>query len=80
MYHVDQFTAIIIPPQSASLAVGKIAHRVVAVEGKPAVRPMMTLTLSSDHRTTDGARAAIFLNDLVEAISDPYDFTKSHRI
>ena len=50
MYHVDQFTAIITPPQAAILAVSRIADRVVAVEGKPAVRPMITLTLSSDHR------------------------------
>jgi len=71
MYHVDQFTAIITPPQAAILAVGSIADRVVAVEGKPAVRPMMTLTLSSDHRVADGARAAVFLDDLAEAIHAP---------
>jgi len=71
MYHVDQFSAIITPPQAAILAVGSIADRVVAVEGKPAVRPMMTLTLSCDHRTADGARAAMFLNDLAEAVRDP---------
>jgi pyruvate dehydrogenase E2 component (dihydrolipoamide acetyltransferase) len=71
MYHVDQFTAIIIPPQAAILAVGSIADRVVAIEGKPAVRPMMTLTLSCDHRAADGARAALFLNDLAEAVREP---------
>jgi pyruvate dehydrogenase E2 component (dihydrolipoamide acetyltransferase) len=74
MYHVDQFTAIITPPQAAILAVGSIADRVVAVEGKPAVRPMMTLTLSADHRAADGARAAMFMNDLAEAISRPAEF------
>jgi pyruvate dehydrogenase E2 component (dihydrolipoamide acetyltransferase) len=68
MYHVDQFSAIITPPQAAILAVGAIADRVVAVEGKPAVRPMMTLTLSCDHRAADGARAGMFLADLSEAI------------
>jgi pyruvate dehydrogenase E2 component (dihydrolipoamide acetyltransferase) len=73
MYHVDQFTAIITPPQAAILAVGNIRDRVVAVEGKPTVRPMMTLTLSCDHRVVDGARAAVFFNDLVEAISRPQD-------
>ena len=72
MYHVDQFTAIITPPQAAILAVGSIADRVVAVEGKPAIRPMMTLTLSSDHRAADGARAAMFLNDLIEALREPH--------
>ncbi|HWY23038.1 MAG TPA: dihydrolipoamide acetyltransferase family protein [Candidatus Acidoferrum sp.] len=71
MYKVDQFTAIITPPQAAILAVGAIGGRVVAVDGKPAVRPMITLTLSCDHRAADGARAAIFLNDLAEAIRDP---------
>jgi pyruvate dehydrogenase E2 component (dihydrolipoamide acetyltransferase) len=71
MYQVDEFSAIITPPQAAILAVGSIADRAVVVEGKPAVRPMMTLTLSSDHRVVDGARAALFLNDLAEAIRDP---------
>ena len=71
MFGVDAFTAIIIPPQAAILAVGAIVDRVVAVEGKPAVRPMMILTLSSDHRVVDGARAAEFLRDLVNAIRNP---------
>ncbi|MFZ0418803.1 MAG: dihydrolipoamide acetyltransferase family protein [Candidatus Sulfotelmatobacter sp.] len=71
MYHVDQFSAIITPPQAAILAVGSIVDRVVAVEGKPTVRPMMTLTLSCDHRAADGARAALFLNDLAQAIHEP---------
>jgi pyruvate dehydrogenase E2 component (dihydrolipoamide acetyltransferase) len=71
MYQVDQFTAIIMPPQAAILAVGAISERVVAIDGKPAVRPMMTLTLSCDHRVADGARATLFLNDLAEAMRDP---------
>lgn len=71
MYHVDAFSAIITPPQAAILAVGAIADRVVAVEGKVAVRPMITLTLSCDHRVADGARAAMFLNDLADALRDP---------
>ena len=71
MYQVDAFTAIISPPQAAILAVGAIADRVVAVEGKPVVRSMMTLTLSCDHRVADGARAAMFLNDLAAAIREP---------
>lgn len=74
MYQVDQFSAIITPPQAAILAVGTIVDRVVAVEGKPTVRPMMTLTLSCDHRVADGARAAQFLSDLAEAIRDPQNF------
>ncbi len=68
MYHVDAFLAIITPPQAAILAVGAISDRVVAVNGKAEVRPMMTLTLSSDHRVVDGAQAAQFLHDLTLAI------------
>jgi pyruvate dehydrogenase E2 component (dihydrolipoyllysine-residue acetyltransferase) len=71
MYQVDAFSAIITPPQAAILAVGAISERVIAVEGKPVVRPMMTITLSCDHRVADGARAALFLQDLGGAISDP---------
>jgi pyruvate dehydrogenase E2 component (dihydrolipoamide acetyltransferase) len=75
MFGVDAFTAIIIPPQAAILAVGSITDRVVPVgsgpDARPGIRPMMTLTLSSDHRLVDGARAAEFLRDLVEAIGNP---------
>ncbi len=74
MYGVDQFSAIITPPQAAILAVGGIADKVVAIEGKPTVRPMMTLTISCDHRVADGARAAMFLGDLAQALSDPAKF------
>ena len=71
MYRVDAFSAIITPPQAAILAVGSISDRVVPVDGKPAIRPMMTMTLSSDHRVVDGARAAEFLSDLADAIREP---------
>jgi pyruvate dehydrogenase E2 component (dihydrolipoamide acetyltransferase) len=74
MYGVDAFTAIIIPPQAAILAVGAIADRVVPVDGHPAISPMMTLTLSTDHRVADGARAAEFLRDLAAAISNPQQY------
>jgi pyruvate dehydrogenase E2 component (dihydrolipoamide acetyltransferase) len=78
MYGVDAFTAIIIPPQVAILAVGSIADRVVPVGGgsdaRPGIRPMMTLTLSSDHRAVDGARAAEFLRDLAAAIANPEQY------
>ena len=76
MYQVDQFSAIITPPQSAILAVGGIAERVVAVNGQPVVRPMMTLTVSCDHRVADGARAALFLGDLADAIREPARFVR----
>lgn len=71
MFHVDSFQAIITPPQAAILAVGRIADRVVPVSGGIDVRPMLSLTLSSDHRVIDGARAAAFLHDLAEAIQEP---------
>jgi pyruvate dehydrogenase E2 component (dihydrolipoamide acetyltransferase) len=71
MYQVDAFVAIITPPQAATLAVGTIADRVVPVNGKPAIRPMMTMTLSSDHRVLDGARSAEFLTTLADAIQKP---------
>jgi pyruvate dehydrogenase E2 component (dihydrolipoamide acetyltransferase) len=74
MYQVDQFSAIITPPQAAILAVGAIADRVVAAQGQAEVRSMMTLTVSCDHRVSDGARAAMFLSDLADAIREPAKF------
>jgi pyruvate dehydrogenase E2 component (dihydrolipoamide acetyltransferase) len=71
MFQIDSFTAIIPPPQAAILAVGAMADRVVAVEGKPVVRRMMLLTLSCDHRAVDGAHGAQFLNDLAKTIAEP---------
>jgi pyruvate dehydrogenase E2 component (dihydrolipoamide acetyltransferase) len=71
MYQVDSFTAIIVAPQAAILAVGRIADRVVPIDGKPGIRPMLTLTLSCDHRVLDGARGALFLNDLAASILEP---------
>jgi pyruvate dehydrogenase E2 component (dihydrolipoamide acetyltransferase) len=68
MYHVDAFTAIIVQPQAGILAVGAIVDRAVVVNGQLAVRPMMTVTLSSDHRVVDGVRAAQFLNDVIESL------------
>jgi len=76
MFQIDSFTAIIPPPQAAILAVGTIGDRVVAVDGKPAIRSMMTLTLSCDHRVVDGARGAQFLNDLAQAIAEPQKYLR----
>jgi pyruvate dehydrogenase E2 component (dihydrolipoamide acetyltransferase) len=69
MLDVDSFTAIITPPQVAILAVGRIRDRIAAVDGKPTVLPMMTLTLSSDHRIIDGAVAARFMQTLATLLS-----------
>jgi len=71
MYNVDVFNAIVNTPQAAILAVGRIAERVVAVHGQPAVRSVMTVSLSCDHRVVDGARAAQFLDDLANLIENP---------
>ncbi|HLQ62953.1 MAG TPA: dihydrolipoamide acetyltransferase family protein [Candidatus Acidoferrales bacterium] len=71
MYGVDLFLAIVSEGQAGILAVGRIADRVVAVEGRPAVRPMLTLALSCDHRVVDGARGAEFLQALAELVEDP---------
>ena len=71
MFDVDAFTAIIVPPQAAILAVGAIADRVVAVNGQPAVRPMLSMTLSCDHRVASGVQAAEFMRDLANAIRSP---------
>jgi len=72
MYNVDAFSAIVNPPQAAILAVGRVADRVVPVNGQPAVRPMMIVTLSCDHRVADGARAAKFLDDLSNLMEEPW--------
>jgi pyruvate dehydrogenase E2 component (dihydrolipoamide acetyltransferase) len=71
MYGVDAFSAIVNPPQAAILAVGRIADRVVPVNGQPAVQPTMILTLSCDHRALDGARGAQFLGALADLIEEP---------
>ena len=71
MYGVDAFSAIVNPPQAAILAVGRIADRVVARNGQPAVLPTMMLTLSCDHRALDGARGAQFLGALADLVEEP---------
>jgi len=71
MFGVDAFNAIVNPPQAAILAVGRIADRVVALNGQPAVQPTMVLTLSCDHRSLDGARGAQFLGALADLIEEP---------
>jgi pyruvate dehydrogenase E2 component (dihydrolipoamide acetyltransferase) len=71
MFGVDAFTAIVNGPQAAILAVGRVADRVVAEDGRPAVRPGMTVTLSCDHRVVDGAMAARFLGTFVELAEEP---------
>jgi pyruvate dehydrogenase E2 component (dihydrolipoamide acetyltransferase) len=71
MYDIDEFSAIVNPPQAAILAVGRISERVVPMNGQPVICPMMTLTLSCDHRAVDGARAAQFMKTLAQVIEAP---------
>ncbi|MFW6116449.1 MAG: dihydrolipoamide acetyltransferase family protein [bacterium] len=71
-FGVEEFTAIINPPQAAILAVGSIQPDVVAdAEGEVAVRPVMRMILSADHRIVDGAIAARFLTDLEKVLEAP---------
>lgn len=73
MFGIRQFRAIINPPESAILAVGSVVRKPVVIneQDEVAVRPMLTLTLSADHRVIDGAVAARFLQDLVHGIETP---------
>jgi len=64
-------TPIVNPPQSAILGMHKIEQRPVVVDGEIAVRPMMYLALSYDHRIVDGREAVLFLVTIKEAIEDP---------
>jgi pyruvate dehydrogenase E2 component (dihydrolipoamide acetyltransferase) len=68
---VDNFVAIINPPQCAILAVGRVAPRVVADEEGMMIRSMMTATLSADHRIVDGASAARFLTQVKGLLENP---------
>jgi pyruvate dehydrogenase E2 component (dihydrolipoamide acetyltransferase) len=71
MFGVQQFIAVLNPPQAAILAVGSTEDRVVAVDGVPTVRPMLTLTLTCDHRAVDGATGAEFLQTLKASLEEP---------
>jgi pyruvate dehydrogenase E2 component (dihydrolipoamide acetyltransferase) len=71
MYGIDRFDAMINPPQSAILAAGRIVDRPVgSPEGAVTVRPLMTLSLSVDHRVMDGAVAAGFLAEIVKVLQE----------
>ena len=68
---VDEFAAIISPPQSSMLAVGRLAERPAVHEGRLCLRQTMNLTLSIDHRVMDGVPAAEFLDRIVELLETP---------
>ena len=71
MFEVDSFTAIVNPPETCILAVGRIADRAVVVDGQIVARPMMNLCLSYDHRVIDGAPSARFLQCVKHYIENP---------
>jgi pyruvate dehydrogenase E2 component (dihydrolipoamide acetyltransferase) len=71
MYGIDNFTAMINPPEAAILAVGATADEPVVVDGEVQVRPRMRLTLTVDHRVLDGATGAAFLRDLTDLLTEP---------
>jgi pyruvate dehydrogenase E2 component (dihydrolipoyllysine-residue acetyltransferase) len=71
MYRVEKFTAVLNPPQAAIVAVGAIEERAVPAGAEIAVRPMMTLTATFDHRAVDGAPAAEFLQSVKELLEEP---------
>ncbi|RFA07043.1 hypothetical protein B7R21_17130 [Subtercola boreus] len=71
MYGVQEFSAIINPPQSAILAVGVARQQPVVVDGQLAVGTVMTVTLSADHRVIDGALAGQWLGAFVKRIENP---------
>ncbi len=71
MFEVDQFSAILQPPEAAILAMGHIIDKVVVRNSEIVIRPMMTLTLSIDHRVLDATVGANFLQSLKNYIENP---------
>jgi pyruvate dehydrogenase E2 component (dihydrolipoamide acetyltransferase) len=71
MFGVEQFIAVLNPPQAAILAVGATIDKPVARDGEIVLRPMLTLTLTCDHRAIDGADGAKFLADLKAFLEEP---------
>jgi pyruvate dehydrogenase E2 component (dihydrolipoamide acetyltransferase) len=71
MYGVEQFVAVLNPPQAAILAVGAIQQLPVLEEGEFAPHPLMSMTLTCDHRAVDGAKASEFLRELKTLVEEP---------
>ncbi len=70
-YGIDSFLPIINPPESCILGIGSIKEEIVVEEGAMRIEPMMTVSLSADHRLTDGASAAAFFNTFRQALEEP---------
>ncbi len=71
MYDIDEFVAIINPPEAAILAIGAARQEPVVVDGELKVGTRLKATISADHRVTDGAEAAQFMRDLAQFIETP---------
>jgi len=71
MYGIEQFVAVLNPPQVAILAIGSIEDRVVAFDGEVAAVPTLTMTLTCDHRAIDGSEGAEFLRDVKAFVENP---------
>ena len=72
IYRVEAFTPVINLPEAAILGVGRITEKPAVKDGEIAIRKMLTLSLVFDHRLTDGAPAAKFLDYLYDLIEEPY--------
>jgi pyruvate dehydrogenase E2 component (dihydrolipoyllysine-residue acetyltransferase) len=71
MFGIEQFVAVINPPQAAILAVGATVDTPVARDGAVEIRPMLTMTLTVDHRAVDGAEGADFLRTVKQFVEEP---------
>ena len=71
MFDIDEFVAIVVPPQSAILSVGKANDEVIVEDGNMVISKIMKMTLSVDHRVNDGAEAAMFLGELKQILENP---------
>ena len=71
MFGIEQFVAVLNPPQAAILAVGATEEKPVVREGQVEVRPLMTMTITCDHRAIDGADGAEFLRTVKELLEEP---------
>jgi pyruvate dehydrogenase E2 component (dihydrolipoamide acetyltransferase) len=71
MYGVEQFVAVLNPPQAAILAVGAMEDKVVVADGELEIRPLMNMTLTCDHRSLDGTTASEFLRTVKDFLEEP---------
>jgi pyruvate dehydrogenase E2 component (dihydrolipoamide acetyltransferase) len=71
MLDIDEFTAVINPPEAGILAVGRMAQKPVAIDGEITLRRRLRLTMSCDHRVIDGATGAQFLKTLKGMLENP---------